>query len=116
MINKFTSHISRISPELNKLKEIAKETMEENIVHTIEVLESKEPLPKLIGRELGQMVVQGPSRIVEKVEKVSEPMRSIAEKTVEILAEEKSPRTQNNINIAIHKERSTLYSCQPICG
>ncbi len=91
MIRKIPPQLERFSPELNRLKEITQATIEENLSHATEVINSKEPLTKVIGKEIGRAIVQGPSKMIEKVEEVSEPLRSMAEKTVEIIAEQSDP-------------------------
>lgn len=91
MLKKYSN---KFSPEINQLKNITKKYINENINTTKEILNKKEPLSKIIGEEIGKAIVYGPAKTIERVEEISEPLHSIAKKTVDIIAEQKDPVSQ----------------------
>ena len=86
--------IRRISPELDSLKKIAEKKIKENHNRAMEIIKSEEPLTKIIGKEIGRAIVDGPKTFVNDIEEISVPLRSIAEKTVEAINEKKDPISQ----------------------
>lgn len=95
--------IRRFAPELNTLKNFTKRKLEENISHAYDVIKSEKPATKVIGQEIGKMVAKGPETLMNDLKEVSAPIRSIAEKTVEILSEQKDPISKEICEIIKNK-------------